>query len=48
MTCVNRQKEIIEISKEGWRIIEGSDPVIPILFKKYDQQPPVDQIEIIP
>ena len=33
---------IIELSKEGWKLISGSDNNIPILFKKYNQQPQVE------
>lgn len=32
----------IELSKEGWKLISGSDHNAPILFKKYNQQPQVE------
>lgn len=35
------QGNIIEISKEGCRIINGKDNDVPILFRKYNQQPQV-------
>ena len=36
------QGRIIEISKDGWRIINGSDKDIPILFKRFNQKPQVE------
>lgn len=36
------QGRIIEISKNGWRIITGSDADVPTLFKKHNQAPQVE------
>ena len=36
------QGRIIEISKDGWRIINGNDKNIPIIFKRFNQQPQVE------
>ena len=36
------QGRIIEISKDGWRIINGNDKDIPIIFKRFNQQPQVE------
>ena len=33
----DEQGRIVEISREGWRIINGSDPDVPILFKRHNQ-----------
>ncbi len=38
----NAQRSIIEISKDGWRIIDGSDKEAPIIFKRFNQQPQVN------
>ena len=35
-------KRTIEISKDGWRIINGSDLDVPILFRKYNQQAQIE------
>jgi hypothetical protein len=35
------QGRIVEISANDWRIINGSDPDVPILFKRYNQTPQV-------
>ncbi len=32
------QKRIIEISENGWKMINGSEPGMPIIFRKYNQQ----------
>ncbi len=32
------QSRIVEISKDGWRIIDGSNKDIPIIFKRHNQQ----------
>ena len=40
-TCDSRGR-IIEISKDCWKIIEGSDEQIPILFRRYNQLPLVE------
>ena len=34
----DKQGRIIEISKDSWKIIDGSDKDVPILFKKFNQQ----------
>jgi hypothetical protein len=39
--CDN-QGRIIEISKDAWRIINGSDKDVPILFKRFNQQAQVE------
>jgi hypothetical protein len=39
--CDN-QGRVIEISKDGWRIIDGSDKDIPIFFKRFNQHPQVE------
>jgi hypothetical protein len=31
------QGRMVEISLNGWRIINGSDPEVPILFRRYNQ-----------
>ena len=36
------QGRIIEISKDGWRIIDGSDKDISIIFKRHNQQPQIE------
>ena len=36
------QRRIIEISKDGWRIINGSDKDIPVIFKRFNQQAQVE------
>ena len=33
---------IIEVSKDGWRIIDGSDKNVPIIFKRFNQKPQVE------
>jgi|GEM_PF-2541321 len=33
---------VIEISKDGWRIIDGSDKDVPILFKRFNQKPQIE------
>jgi hypothetical protein len=38
----NQSHQIVEISQDGWRIIEGSDPNMPILFKRHNQIPQVE------
>jgi hypothetical protein len=37
----DEQSRIVEISADGWRMINGSDPDLPILFKRYNQTPQV-------
>jgi hypothetical protein len=37
----DEQGRIVEISREGWHIINGSDPDVPILFKRHNQTPQV-------
>ena len=36
------QRSIIEISKDGWRIISGNNKDVSILFKRFNQQPQVE------
>jgi hypothetical protein len=36
------QGRIIEISEDGWRIFDGSNENIPILFRRYNQQPLIE------
>jgi len=36
------QGSIVQVSKEGWELILGNDNNIPILFRKYNQQPQVE------
>lgn len=38
----DKSHRIVEISPDTWRIIEGSDPNIPILFKRHNQTPQVE------
>ena len=38
----DEQRRIIEVSKDCWRIINGSDSNAPILFKKHNQTPQVE------
>ena len=40
------QWRIVEISTDGWRIINGHDTEVPILFKRHNQTPQIEPVSI--